>query len=347
LFTDGQPDDQLTASLAAAAARSQNINIVAVATGGADVDYLAQITGDRALVLPAKSGNFDQAFQKAEKAIFDRQLVESQGSGAYGLGLSVLRIGVWAGLMTLGLAIALVIGQNRYLKRRWLTWQEGIASIILGLLTGLAAGAIGQILFVPVATIPVLESAGRVTGWIILGGLTGLGMSLFVPNLKPRRALIGGALGGLLGAAGFLGSAAVFGDVVGRLSGAAILGFFIGLMIALIEQLSRNAWWLTVHWSDSVEQTKVALGNTPIILGSSEAAHVYLPRSQGFTPTTARIFTEGDRVILEFDPNYGKQRNMKALRQDLENGAVRKLGNVKLEIQTVTDIPQGNHKQSK
>lgn len=339
LFTDGLPDNSFFTLSAATVARNQGILIVAVGTGDADTKYLAQVTGDPLSVFYASSGNFDQAFRAAEKAIYDRQLVESEASGNYGLGYSALRIGGWAGCLALGLALALAIGQNQYLKRRLLTFKEGSSSTMFGLIAGLAAGAIGQLLFAPMASIPVLETIGRVVGWVVLGSLMGMGMSLFVPNLKWRRAVIGGSLGGLLGALGFLWAATSFTDVAGRLIGAAILGFFIGLMIALIEQLSRKAW-LVVHWGTS-EQTKISLGTEPIILGCSDQAHIYLPRTQGYLPTTAKIFTEANRIVLQFDQEYGKQRNMKNLRQELENGSKRKLGNVEIEVKTFTNnIPK-------
>lgn len=343
LFTDGQPSNPFKTLIEAVSARNQGINIVAVATAGADTQYLAQVTGNPALVFYANAGDFDRAFQAAEKAIFNPQLAESHATGTYDLGYSALRMGGWAGLLALGIALALVAGQNHYLKRRLLTWKSGSVSVILGLLTGLVAGGIGQLLFAPLGTMAsdmaLLATLGRVVGWTILGALMGLGMSIFVPNLKPRRALVGGAIGGLLGAWGFLGAAAGLGDLIGRLCGAAILGFFIGLMIALMEQLSRSAW-LVVHWGKS-EQTQISLGSQPILLGSSAEAHVPLSRHQGYPPITAKIFTEGSRIVLQFDAAYAQQRNMKILRQELEDGAKRKLGNIEIEIKTATAIPPG------
>jgi len=334
LFTDGYPDSETATLTAAQSSKSQGINIVAVATGDADTNFLTQLTGDSELVFFANSGQFDQAFRAAEEIIYGTNLVESGQSGDYGLVYGTLRIGGWTGLLALGTSLALIVGQNQYLRRRLLTPGEGTLGIIGGLAAGLAAGAIGQLIFTPLASIPLLEVVGRILGWIILGTLVGGGMSFFIPNLQQRRALIGGGIGGGAGALGFLFAAGAFGDIAGRLVGAAILGFFIGLMIALIEALSREAW-LIVHWTPK-EQTKIALGATPVVLGSSDNAHIYLSKAQGFTPTTAKIYKEGETIVMQYDDEYGRQKSMKRLRHELDDGSRRKLGNITIEVKTYT-----------
>ncbi|MFM6248540.1 MAG: hypothetical protein ACKPEQ_05230, partial [Dolichospermum sp.] len=108
--------------------------------------------------------------------------------------------------------------------------------------------------------ISILELTGRITGWGILGILVGGGTRFFVPNLQLTKALFGGTVGGVVGAIGFLLTAAVFGDITGRLSGAAILGFCIGWMIAFAEQEQlKKEPYLLVHWTPT-EQTQYLLG---------------------------------------------------------------------------------------
>jgi Ca-activated chloride channel family protein len=412
LFTDGAPDSQTFTSIAAQSARNRNVNIVAVATGDADTNYLAKLTGDPSLVFYASSGDFDQAFRDAEAVIFGKQLVESEPTGDYGLVYATLRIGGWTALLAIGISFALIIGQNHYMRRRLLTSREGSLSTGGSLTAGLMAGSVGQLLFLPVTSIPnagVIEGAinwtlagailggglsfflptlklyqgflggsisgalgaggllltanflgdflgrlvgalvfglsisrmagclvalgatvaafvvgqslflpiagistldviGRIVGWAILGTLVGGGTSLFVPNLKLSRALFGGSVGGTLGATGFLMAAAVFGDLPGRLTGAGILGFCIGLMIAWAEneQLSTQAY-LLVRWTPS-EQTKILLGRKPVLLGSSANAHVYLRQDQGYPLVTAKIYQEGETVVLEFDQDYRRTK---------------------------------------
>ncbi len=339
LFTDGQPgyvganlqQEQAKTLEAMQQAASQGINLVAVATGDADTNFLAQLTGDPSLVFYVNSGDFDQAFRQAEKAIYSSQLVESGPTGNYGLVYSVLRIGGWTALLAIGTSLALIAGQNHYLRRRLLTFKEASIGFKGSLIAGMVAGGVGQLLFIPVAGIPILAIGGRIIGWAILGSLVAGGMSGFVPNLQRGRALQAGAIGGATGSIGFLIISAVSGDLVGRLVGAAIIGFFIGLMIALIEQFSRESW-LIVYWTPS-EQTKINLGAEPILLGSSEHNHIYLRKSQGYPPITAKIYTEGEKIIMEFDEEM-KQKGMKILKQELHDGEQRKLGDVTLEVRT-------------
>ncbi|MBV5262082.1 VWA domain-containing protein [Synechococcus moorigangaii CMS01] len=442
LFTDGSPDNQFSTSSKAQAARSRGINLIAVATGDADVNYLGQVTGDPNLIFYASSGNFDQAFRDAEAVIYGRQLVESGEAGDYGVIYATLRIGVWTALLSIGISLALILGQNHYLRRRLLTLQEGGTSTVGSFVGGLTAGGIGQllflgfalvpnsyilggilnwaivgaliagvisffkyhlslgwglllggiagavggtafvwiansggnfwgslvgavilgvsmsyltrsqamgwgigvvtiffgsVLFLPIAGMPpTLEIVGRIAGWTILGVLVGGGTSFFVPNLQLSRALLGGSLGGSIGAIGFLVAAIAFGDILGRLAGAAILGFFIGLMIAWAEkkQLSTQAY-IIVHWAAN-EQSKILLGEKPILIGSSQEAQIPLTKAH-FFPVTARIFKEGETIVMEYNREYGDAKNMKKLRHELQDGSRRKLGNITLEVKSSVD----------
>lgn len=335
LFTDGEPSNAGTTLTAGQSAKAQGINLVAVATGDANTNFLTQLTGNRSLVFYANSGDFDRAFRQAEQAIYSNQLVESGPTGDYSLLYSVLRIGGWTALLAIGTSLALIAGQNHYLRRRLLTLSEGSIGTGGSLAAGLAAGAIGQLLFLPVAGIPLLTLGGRIIGWAILGTLLGGGMSFFVPNLQKNRALQAGAIGGTATAIGFLLVSAVSGDLVGRLVGAAIVGFFIGLAITLIEDLSRRAW-LIVHWTPT-EQTNINLGTQPIILGSSEDAHIYLRKDQGYPPVTAKLYLESGKIVMEFDEEMQKLKGMKILRHELANGDRRKVGEIMIEVKTATE----------
>ncbi|WRH67254.1 MAG: VWA domain-containing protein [Planktothrix sp. GU0601_MAG3] len=204
LFTDGQPgyaganlDREKAKTLEAMGiATSEGINLVAVATGDADTNFLAKLTGDPDRVFYVNSGDFDQAFRQAEKAIYSSQLVESGPTGNYGVVYSLLRIGGWTALLAIGTSLALIAGQNYYLRRRLLTPKQVGMGIVGGLMAGLVAGGVGQLLFIPFAGIPILAIGGRIIGWAILGSVVGGGMSFFVPNLQWGRAVQGGALGG-------------------------------------------------------------------------------------------------------------------------------------------------------
>ena len=336
LFTDGMPRSSSRTSQQAQIIRNEGINLVAIATGDADTNFLSQLTGDSELVFYANSGQFDQAFQEAEKAIYSQQLVESGDSGNYPLIYGALRIGGWTALLALGTSLALIVGQNHYLHRRLLSPQEASLGITGSLAAGFVAGSVGQLIFMPLASIPVLALFARLIGWGMVGTLVGGGMSFFVPNLNLRRALIGGAIGGILGAIAFLLITNYSSVIIGRLVGAGILGFFLGLMIALMEQLNRQAS-LIVHWTEN-EKTTISLGEKPILLGSSRNAHIYLPQSQGYYPVTAKIYTENHKIIMQYDSEYGAAKGMKKLRHELRNQDKRKLGFITLEFSQINQL---------
>lgn len=68
-FTDGQNADRYEALEQAQQLRDSGIIICAVATEDADRSYLEKITGDRDLVIIARSGDIAEAFRYAETAI--------------------------------------------------------------------------------------------------------------------------------------------------------------------------------------------------------------------------------------------------------------------------------------
>src|SRR5262249_46440372 len=128
-------------------------------------------------------------------------------------GRLVLAIAVWTALLALGLGLALIVGQNLYLRRPPLGRAEGVKGAAGGLGIGLVAGAAGQWLFQTAAPeSSFLVFLLRLVGWVLLGGLVGVGMAFFVRNLSPGKAVAGGALGGAVGAVAFAVASSVLGD---------------------------------------------------------------------------------------------------------------------------------------
>lgn len=242
--------------------------------------------------------------------------------------------GLWGGFLTVGASLGLITGQNYFLRRRLLSRKELILSIVGGLAAGIIAGVVAQILYAMLSQFSNVAIAGRIVGWGILGSIVGAGMSLFVPNLSWKKGLTGGLLGGVLGGLGFLGAAYLLGNVAGRSLGAISIGFFLGLMIALIEQVSRQAW-LIVHWGEK-EKTTISLGEQPIILGSSPDAHIYLRKDQGYPAITGKIYQEDQKIYLEFSPQYIQQKSMKIFKHELKNGDSRKFDRLLLDVNIST-----------
>jgi hypothetical protein len=225
--------------------------------------------------------------------------------------LAIVLVAVWTALLSLGLAFALVIGQNRYLRRNWVSTKQ--AALLFGGATavGFVAGAIGQIFYGLVNHLPALEPIGRVAGWVLLGGLMGAGMAYFIPNLPRRRAVAAGAAGGFVGAIAFMSAAGAGSEIIGRFLGAAFLGFAIGLMVALVEALSREVW-LEIQYGPN-ESRSVTLGAQPVTIGSNrEFCTVYAGGAAGialrYVAQQGRVSCEDVAAARTFEVSPGDRR---------------------------------------
>ena len=213
----------------------------------------------------------------------------------------IAAIALWSTIMAAGISLLISLGQEIYLRKSLsqpLLWAKALAG---GIVAGLIGGAIGQGFVQATAGGAVWEIVSRVIGWGLLGSLIGIGLSFVVPNLKWRRGLVGGLVGGVAGAVAFLiisFSLRVFlggfGEAIGRLAGAAALGFFIGLMVALAEILRRSRW-LEITFGAREVRT-VTLGTAAVTLGSDPRASVVI---QGAPALALRYRVEGERVLCE------------------------------------------------
>jgi hypothetical protein len=244
----------------------------------------------------------------------------------------VLMQALWTALLSLGLAFALVIGQNRYLRRKWLLPRQGVLLFIGATAVGVIAGGIGQVLFGTIGRWEAIAQVARVAGWTLLGALLGWGMGYFIPNLSTKRAAWAGAAGGLVGAVAFLYSSQLGSDALGRLLGATILGSCIGAMIALAEAVFREAW-LEIHYGPRESRT-VSLGRQPVTIGSNPELCTVLARG---APAVALRYTLCDgRITCEDVAAY------KTL--DVTPGDRRTVGNLDVVVCAATSS-QGQIKQ--
>ena len=253
---------------------------------------------------------------------------------------TTLVIGLWTSLLAVGMAALIVATQNFLLRRALFSVKEAALVLGGGVLAGLISGAVSQHLFALGANslaaqlnetdaervLPLIIKTGQVVGWSLLGALLGFGLAFFIPNLPKFRAGLAGLVGGGLGAAAFLFALAKSGEVSGRLVGAAILGMTIGLVVALVERLAREAA-LIVHWHEN-ERTVINLGSEPVILGSSPEAHLYLPKHKGFPPITAIVTFREGRVQME--------NKLSNSTHTLAAGNKLQIGDLWIEIQTDT-----------
>jgi hypothetical protein len=234
----------------------------------------------------------------------------------------VLLVGLWTGLLAVGTGIGLVIGQNALMRRTLLSGREAAVVVAGGLAAGLASGALSQAAFAVVADTKSLRFMGQVLGWMLLGGLLAVGMSLFIPNLKRLVAGLGGAVGGLVGVVFFLLANQVgMGETLGRLTGSMMLGAGIGAMVALVEHLARSAF-MRVHWEHG-QFSRVSLGPKRVLIGSSPQAHVCIPDDSVADIAAAITFIDGRIELHDRVDDH---------REELRSGQRITYGSVEVEI---------------
>jgi Ca-activated chloride channel family protein len=186
----------------------------------------------------------------------------------------LLALALWTAVMAAGISVAILAGEQAYLRQAWLEPTDTGKALAGGLFAGVIGGVAAQWLFQAAPdAVPWLGSSrvlasSRVLGWGILGGVIGAGASFFVPNLRWYRGLLGGAVGGVLGALAFIACSNHLGALLGRWLGAAILGFCIGLMVALAELVFRR-YWLEITFGAREVRT-VTLGAAPVTVGGDE-----------------------------------------------------------------------------
>ena len=96
-----------------------------------------------------------------------------------------------------------------------------------------------------------------------------------------------------------------------------------------VERLAREAA-LVVHF-DPHERTVINLGPEPVVLGSGQEVHLYLPKERGFPDVTALV-TFKDGVVEMDDKLTGKKHT-------LLGGNKLEIGTLMIEIQTDAQAP--------
>jgi Mg-chelatase subunit ChlD len=256
----------------------------------------------------------------APKVVKSLQSDEQLAAGTEGK--LVLRSGVWTAAIAALICLALLGGQTHYL-RGTLPRPGGLAvGIAGGLGVGLVGGAAGQGLFFLAPDSTILANLFRIVGWVLLGGLAGGGLALFIPNMRAKHGLLGGAIGGAGGAVAFIIASSATGDFVGRLVGGLVLGFFIGIMVAIAESAFRQAW-LEVRFSGG-EKISVNLGPEPVKVGSDPKTCTVWAR--GAAPLASRFFVRDGQVICDDSVNKSEST--------VSDGFSKEIGNLTVIVHT-------------
>lgn len=145
----------------------------------------------------------------------------------------------------------------------------------------------------------------RSVAWVFVSLGLGLGMHLIRSTKAERRnSAVGGMLGGALGGLVFgileriMGSASFFDQVpLSRLFGMLAVGGCVGLFVALVDQLAREAW-LRVCTGPLAGKAFV-LYKSPTRIGSTPQADIYLFKDAGIEPEHAVIHRVGNKYEIE------------------------------------------------
>lgn len=150
----------------------------------------------------------------------------------------------------------------------------------------------------------LLYVACRSAAWACIGAALGLGMNMVRSTGTQRRnSVIGGALGGAFGGLFFdpidrWFHASVFaGGGTSRLVGLLAVGLSVGIFVALVERLARDAW-LRVRTGPLAGKSFI-LYKTPTILGNAPECDVYLYKDAEIDPRHAQIHRVGTTYEIE------------------------------------------------
>jgi pSer/pThr/pTyr-binding forkhead associated (FHA) protein len=145
----------------------------------------------------------------------------------------------------------------------------------------------------------------RVIGWVLMGFICGAGVGLASGSIKDLggslRNIVKGAVGGWVG--GFVGGVAF--DIIGanasglyaRLFGLCALGLAVGLLIGLVQELTKSAW-LNVE-AGRLRGRSFNIDRGLATVGRAEENVVGLFGDPGVQPRHAVIERQGNNYVLK------------------------------------------------
>ncbi|HET9625619.1 MAG TPA: FHA domain-containing protein [Kofleriaceae bacterium] len=226
-----------------------------------------------------------------------------------------------AALIAFGLLFAEGLTTRNYVRMIYRTVLGSFLAALFATLAFLPAGLIIQIStavlhadamrnHLAVITVRSVEPvtffimvACRSAAWACIGAATGLGMNLVrATRTQLRNSVIGGALGGAFGGAFFDPISRFFSSEfangsASRLVGLIAVGLSIGLFVALVERLARDAW-LRVRTGPLAGKSFI-LYKTPTLIGNSPQSDVYLYKDAEIDPTHASVHRVGTVYEIE------------------------------------------------
>jgi hypothetical protein len=226
-------------------------------------------------------------------------------------------------LISFGLLVAEGISTRNWLRMAERSLLGSFLATLFTVLAFIPAGALqliaqhvlqGEVAKHPDLTVVTVKdiSAGsflvfaacRSAGWACIGAALGVGMNLArSTRTQLRNSVIGGALGGAFGGLffdpidRFFGSSMFDGSASSRVVGLLAVGLSIGIFVALVERLARDAW-LRVRTGPLAGKSFI-LYKTPTVVGSAPASDVYLYKDADIDASHLTIHRVGMTYEIE------------------------------------------------
>jgi Ca-activated chloride channel family protein len=157
-----------------------------------------------------------------------------------------------------------------------------LKATLLGTLIGALSGVCGQTLFFLLDAVGSPDAFGKMLAWMVVGAGLGLAMTFVIPNIPRTKTVLCVSAGGLVASVAFLLLVSVmyFSVFGGRVVGALLIGFSVGIAVAMAEAIAREAY-LVVHWAKN-ERSNVNIGEAPVLVGTNVESTVRLSPRTGY-----------------------------------------------------------------
>jgi hypothetical protein len=202
-----------------------------------------------------------------------------------------------------------------------------LKSMLLGTLIGAASGVLGQTLFFGLDALGTPDALGKIISWVVVGAGLGFAMTFVIPNISKLNALLCASAGGFVGCVAFMliVGGMRFSDFGGRVVGALLIGFSVGIAVAMAEVIAREAY-LIVHWAKN-EKSTVNIGGAPVLVGTSVESTVRISPKTGYPGAVATFKVVGGKPTLI--------NHMSHTTHVLKDGNKLTLGTVVIEVRII------------
>lgn len=302
-----------------------------------DYAFLAGAAPGKVFIMDSygrQSEGLSNLFRDVAVSIADSSVLRTTGTPGAKVDVALIRknfwndalqAGLWVGLVCFGIGVAVEAFQQLMLGGV-VRPLPVLRTMAISLALGFAAGMIAQALYAyALGGAKGFGELPRIVSWVFVGAGLGLSIALAIPNLNALRAVLLGALGGLIASGAFLLVSSRGSEMASRLLGASFLGLFIALAVTIAEAVAREAY-LVIHWAKN-ETSTVNLGARSVMIGTSRESTVRLSPKTGYPPAIASFELKDGKAVLT--------NHMSRTTHVLKDGNKLTLGSVVVEIRIV------------